>query len=144
MKTLIDDGNYGQAVKHYDEAHAVLEQYGYQPSFQGIRDDCQLIINDLKSKLKTIIQQSGFMAKTMIETGDLLLQLGEKPSDLSKEILQFATQRLHEQIVILQDQTDGNMIEFVDMSIKGFINDLILIVSSYMEMFFFITMKFKL
>lgn len=135
LKTLIDDGNYGQAVKHYGEAHAVLEQYGYQLSFQGIRDDCQLIMNDLKSKLKMNIQLSGFTAKAMIETGDLLLQLGEKPSDLSREILQFATQRLHEQIVILQDQTDGNMIEFVDMSIKGFINDLILIVSSYTEMF---------
>lgn len=135
LKTLIDDGNYGQAVKHYGEAHAVLEQYGYQPSFQGIRDDCQLIMNDLKLKLKMNIQLSGFTAKAMIETGDLLLQLGEKPSDLSREILQFATQRLHEQIVILQDQTDGNMIEFVDMSINGFINDLILIVSSYTEMF---------
>lgn len=135
LKTLIDDGNYGQAVKHYAEAHVVLEQYGYQASFQGIRDDCQLIMNDLKSKLKMNIQLSGFTAKAMIETGDLLLQLGEKPSDLSHEILQFGTQRLHEQIVILQDQTDGNMIEFVDMSIKGFINDLILIVSSYTEMF---------
>lgn len=135
LKTLIDDGNYGQAVKHYAEAHAVLEQYGYQPSFQGIRDDCQLIMSDLKAKLKMNIQLSGFTAKTMIDTGDLLLQLGEKPEDLSREILQFATQRLHEQIVILQDQTDGNMIEFVDMSIKGFINDLILIVSSYTEMF---------
>lgn len=135
LKTLIDDGNYGAAVKHYAEAHAVLEQYGYQPSFQGIRDDCHLIMSDLKTKLKTSIQLSGFTAKAMIETGDLLLQLGEQPADLSREILQFATQRLHEQIVILQDQTDGNMIEFVEMSIKGFINDLILIVSSYTEMF---------
>lgn len=135
LKALIDDGNYGQAVKNYGEAHAVLEQYGYQASFQGIRDDCQSIMSDLKSKLKMNIQLSGFTAKAMIETGDLLLQLGEKPSDLSREILQFATQRLHEQIVILQDQTDGSMIEFVEMSIKGFINDLILIVSSYTEMF---------
>lgn len=135
LKTLIDDGNYSQAVKHYSEAHTVLEQYGFQPSFQGIRDDCQLIMNDLKTKLKAKIQTSGFTAKTMIDTSDLLLQLGEKPADLSREILQFATQRLHEQIVVLQDQTDGNMIEFVDMSIKGFINDLILMVSSYTEMF---------
>lgn len=135
LKTLIDDGNYSQAVKHYSEAHTVLEQYGFQPSFQGIRDDCQLIMNDLKIKLKSKIQTSGFTAKIMIDTGDLLLQLGERPADLSREILQFGTQRLHEQIVVLQDQTDGNMIEFVDMSIKGFINDLILIVSSYTDMF---------
>lgn len=135
LKTLIDDGNYGQAVKHYAEAHAVLEQYGYQPSFQGIRDDCKLIMSDLKTKLKMNIQLSGFTAKAMIETGDLLLQLGDKPLDLSREILQFGTQRLHEQIVTLQDQTDGDMIEFVESSIKGFINDLILIVSSYTEMF---------
>lgn len=135
LKTFIEDENYGQAVKHYGEAHAVLEQYGYQPSFQGIRDDCNLIMNDLKRKLKANIQASGFSAKAMIDTGDLLLQLGEKPSDLSREILQFGTQRLHEQIVTLQDLTNGDMIEFVDMSIKGFINDLILIASSYTEMF---------
>lgn len=135
LKTLIDDGNYGQAVKHYGEAHAVLEQYGYQPSFQGIRDDCNLIMDDLKRKLKTNVQVSGFTAKAMIDTGDLLLQLGEKPSDLSREMLQLGTQRLHEQIVTLQDLTNGDMIEFVDMSIKGFINDLILIASSYTEMF---------
>lgn len=135
LKALIDDGNYGQAVKHYAEADAVLKQYGYQPSFQGIRDDCKLIMNDLKTKLTMNIQLSGFTAKAMIETGDLLLQLGDKPLDLSREILQFGAQRLHEQIVTLQDQTDGDMIAFVESSINGFINDLILIVSSYTEMF---------
>lgn len=135
LKALIDDGNYGQAVKHYGEAHAVLEQYGGQPSFQGIRDDCNLIMDDLKRRLKTNVQVSGFSAKAMIDTGDLLLQLGEKPADLSREILQLGTQRLHEQIVTLQDLTNGDMIEFVDMSIKGFINDLILMASSYTEMF---------
>lgn len=51
------------------------------------------------------MQPSGSTAKLMIDTGDLLLQSGEKPSDLSRDILPFATQSLH---------------EIVDMSITGF------------------------
>lgn len=61
---------------------------------------------------------SDFTAKAMIETGDLLLQLGEQPADLSRETLQFDTQWSHEQIVILQDQTDGNIIEFLKWASK--------------------------
>lgn len=135
LKNLIDEGNYSQAVKNYTQAQAVLEQYGYQPSFQGIKEDCQLIMEDLKVKLKADVQLAGFIAQALTDTSDLLLQLGEKPTTLSREILQIASKRLHEQIVILQDQTDGNMIEFIDMSINGFVNDLILIVDSYTDIF---------
>lgn len=135
LKQLIDEGNYASAVHDYGQARTVLEQYGNQPSFQGIREDCHHIMEDLKVRLKKKFQMAGFTAQSLTETGELLLQLGEKPTDLSREILQFASQRLHEQIVILQDQTDRDMIEFVDMSIAGFMNDLVLVVTSYTDMF---------
>lgn len=135
LKQLIEEGNYASAVHDYGQARSVLEQYGNQPSFQGIREDCHLIMEDLKMRLKKKFQMAGFTAQSLTETGELLLQLGEKPTDLSREILQFATQRLHEQLVILQDQSDRDMIEFVDMSIAGFMNDLVLVVTSYSDMF---------
>lgn len=34
-----------------------------------------------------------------------------------------------------QDQTERDMIEFVDLGIEGFLNDLTLVVSSYNDMF---------
>lgn len=135
LKSHIEDGNYTQAVQDYTHAQKVLQQYGDQPSFHGIQEDCVKIIEALKTQLKKDFQMAGKSAKSLTETGELLLMLGEKPSALSKEMLQFANQRLHEQIVMLQDQTDRDMIEFIDLGIEGFLNDLTLVVSSYYDMF---------
>uniref|UniRef100_A0A1B0D042 Vacuolar protein sorting-associated protein 51 homolog n=1 Tax=Phlebotomus papatasi TaxID=29031 RepID=A0A1B0D042_PHLPP len=135
MKTLIEEENYVQAVQDYAHAQKVLEQYGSQPSFQGIQEDCLAIVREMKERLKGDFQAAGQSAQCLTRTGELLLQLGEKPSDLAKEMLQSANQRLHEQIVMLQDQTDRDMIEFVDLGLDGFLKDLNLVVSSYKDMF---------
>ncbi|XP_055697517.1 vacuolar protein sorting-associated protein 51 homolog [Phlebotomus papatasi] len=135
MKTLIEEENYVQAVQDYAHAQKVLEQYGSQPSFQGIQEDYLAIVREMKERLKGDFQAAGQSAQCLTRTGELLLQLGEKPSDLAKEMLQSANQRLHEQIVMLQDQTDRDMIEFVDLGLDGFLKDLNLVVSSYKDMF---------
>lgn len=70
--------------------------------FQGIQQDCMNIMDGAKEKLKSDFQMSGLTAKSLAETGDLLLLLDEKPSDLAKILLQSASRRLHEQIVMLQ------------------------------------------
>lgn len=59
-------------------------------------------MDDVKQKLKSDFQMSGLSAISLAETGDLLLLLDEKPSDLAKIMLQSSSQRLHEQIVMLQ------------------------------------------
>lgn len=102
LKLLIDQKNYVQAVQDYKHAQKFLEQYGTQPSFQGIKEDCEKIIENLKIQLKHDFQINGVTAESLTETGELLLQLDEKPSNLAKEMLNCATQRLHEQIVMLQ------------------------------------------
>lgn len=102
MRILIDDGNYSQAVQDYTHAQKVLHQYGEQPSFQGIQEDCLTIVTELKERLRQDFRTASKSAQTLTEIGDLLLQLGEKPSKLAKDMLQHATQRLHEQIVSLQ------------------------------------------
>ncbi|XP_053685419.1 vacuolar protein sorting-associated protein 51 homolog [Sabethes cyaneus] len=135
LKTLIDEGNYQQAVQEYNHAQKVLQQYGNQPSFQGIQEDCINILDDLKKLLKQDFHKTGKTAQALTQIGELLLQLGERPSDLAKEMLECATKRLHEQIVMLQDQTDRDMIEFIDLGIEGFLNDLTLVISSYNDMF---------
>lgn len=135
LKQLIEEENYEQAVQDYNHAQKVLMQYGDQPSFQGIQDDCSKAIENLKIKLKSGFHITGKSAQSLTQTGELLLQLNEKPSELAKEMLHCATQRMYEQIVNLQDQADRDMIEFIDLGIEGFLNDLTLVVSSYYDMF---------
>lgn len=138
LKSLIDEGNYAAAVQNYSHAQKVLQQYGDQPSFHGIREDCDQIVEQLKGHLKKDFQMAGKSAQSLTEIGELLLILGERPSVLSKEMLQSANQRLHEQIAeidLLQDQIDRNMIEFVDIGIDGFLSDLTLVVTAYYDMF---------
>lgn len=135
LKSLIEEQNYVQAVQDYKHAQKVFEQYGYQPSFEGIRKDCDFIMTDLKQQLRQEFQRAGKTAQSLTEIGELLLQLDEKAPDMATEMLNCASKRLHEQIVMLQDQTERDMIEFVDMGIEGFLNDLTLVVTSYFDMF---------
>lgn len=135
LKTLLEDENYTEAVHEYMHAEKVFKQYGHQPSFQGIKQDCESIIKNLTEKLKEDFKSSGKTAKSITETGELLLKLGEQPKDLADGMLQSSSQRLHEQIVMLQDQKERDMIEFVDMGIEGFLTDLTIVVTSYHDMF---------
>jgi len=135
LKSLIEEQNYAQAVQDYLHAQKVFAQYGRQPSFDGIQRDCDAIMADLKEQLRSDFQRAGNTAQSLTEIGELLLQLDEKTSDLASEMLTCAGKRLHEQIVMLQDQTERDMLEFVDMGIDGFLNDLALVVTSYFDMF---------
>ncbi|KAH8407667.1 hypothetical protein KR222_010131, partial [Zaprionus bogoriensis] len=135
LKSLIEEQNYAQAVQDYLHAQKVFAQYGRQPSFDGIQRDCDVIMSELKQRLRQDFQRAGNTAQSLTEIGELLLQLDEKTSDLASEMLRCAGKRLHEQIVMLQDQTERDMLEFVDMGIDGFLNDLALVVTSYFDMF---------
>lgn len=42
----------GCACRSYLRTQAVIDRYKDMPSFQGIHSDCQLIVKDLKDKLK--------------------------------------------------------------------------------------------
>uniref|UniRef100_A0A1A9UY46 Vacuolar protein sorting-associated protein 51 homolog n=1 Tax=Glossina austeni TaxID=7395 RepID=A0A1A9UY46_GLOAU len=134
LKALIEEKSYAQAVQDYTHAQKVFKQYGYQPSFEGIQSDCDSIIHNLKKKLRQEFQ-TGKSAQMLTEIGELLLQLDERAPDMATEMLNCASKRLHDQIVMLQDQTERDMIEFVDMGIEGFLNDLTLVITSYYDMF---------
>ncbi|KAL7019939.1 hypothetical protein ACKWTF_011313 [Chironomus riparius] len=135
LTQLVNERNYIQAVQEYTRAKRVLELYGNQPSFKGIQEDCAVIMSNLQTILKEDFQRADKKTIHLTETGDLLLQLGESPLNLSKEMLQFATQRLHDELILLSDQTERDMIDFVDIGIEGFLNDLTLVTSSFYEMF---------
>lgn len=102
LKNLIDERNYGQAVQDYIHAKRALKHYENQPSFKGIQEDCAMIIEELRNKLKEDFHKVGNTAQALTETGELLLQLGEKPEELAAEMMQCSSQRLQEQIMILK------------------------------------------
>lgn len=106
------------------------------PSFQGIQDDCESIVQELKSELRNQFNNTSATAKALADSVDLLLQLNEPASDLCKEFLACADKRLSEQLVLLQDQSEHkDIIEFVDLGCSGFLSDLCLVVSSFNDMF---------
>lgn len=106
------------------------------PSFQGIQDDCETILKELKSQLHNQFNNSNATAKELAESVDLLLQLNEPASELCADFLSCAEKRLSEQLVLLQDQCEHkDIIEFVDLGCSGFLSDLCLVVTSFNDMF---------
>lgn len=106
------------------------------PSFQGIQQDCETIVKELKSELRNKFNDTSASAKELAESVDLLLQLNEPADELCTEFLSCAEKRLGEQLVLLQDQSEHkDIIEFVDLGCSGFLSDLCLVVTSFNDMF---------
>lgn len=135
LKDKMNAGNYNQAVQDYMHAQRVLNQYGNMPSFQGIQKDCEEIVEELKSKLRTQFHKKDASTKLLTECVDLLLQLKEPADSLCAEFLTYAEIRLTGQLELLSDMCENDIIEFVDMGSSGFLSDLCLIVASYNDMF---------
>lgn len=135
LKDRMNEENYSQAVEDYIYAQRVLDQYGNMPSFQGIRKDCEDILEELKSRLRTQFHKRDASTKSVADNVDLLLQLKEPADTLCAEFLMHAEGRLTEQLESLKNMCENDIIEFVDMASSGFLSDLCLIVSSYNNMF---------
>ena len=116
-------------------AQRVLNRYGNMPSFQGIQEDCEEIVEELKSKLRTQLHKKDASTKSLAESVDLLLQLKEPADSLCAEFLNHAENRLTVQLEILKDMCENDIIEFIEMGSSGFLSDLCLIVASYNDMF---------
>ncbi len=57
------------------------------PSFHGIQRDCTAIVTELISSLKARMDNEQSSTATVIETVDLLLELGQPPSQLCLQFL---------------------------------------------------------
>lgn len=134
LTLLVEEKNYTQAVQEYNKSQWIFQLYGSQTSFRGIQEDCKKLMNDLRVQLKEDFERVDNKTIQLTQIG-LLLQLGENPTNLSNEILQLTSQRLHDELINLQDQTERDMMEFVDLGIENFLNDLIALSSVYYEMF---------
>lgn len=106
------------------------------PSFRGIQNDCEVILNELKIKLRNTFSNSEATTKQLTESVDLLLQLDEPAKELCVEFISCSEKRLSEQLVLLRDQSEqSDITEFVDLGCSGFLSDLCLVVASFHDMF---------
>ncbi|KAJ8865760.1 hypothetical protein PR048_033281 [Dryococelus australis] len=123
------------AVQDYMHAQRVLQRYSNMPSFQGIQQDCESIVGELKDRLHCQFKSKEATARELAQAVDLLLQLQEPASVLCSQFLQHADGTLAEQLSLLRDAKDQDIMEFVDQGSAGFLSDLCLVVATYNDMF---------
>uniref|UniRef100_A0A3B3Y1I5 Vacuolar protein sorting-associated protein 51 homolog n=1 Tax=Poecilia mexicana TaxID=48701 RepID=A0A3B3Y1I5_9TELE len=85
---------YAQAVSSHRRARCVLQQYSHLPSFKGIQDDCNTIMEKLAQELRQKFRDGGTSAKDLSECVELLLQLDEPAEELCDKFLSHAGSRL--------------------------------------------------
>ncbi|KAG5284653.1 hypothetical protein AALO_G00029020 [Alosa alosa] len=85
---------YAQAVSSHRRARCVLQQYSHMPSFCGIQDDCNAIMEQLAQQLRQKFRDGGSNAKDLSECVELLLQLDEPAEELCDKFLSHAQSRL--------------------------------------------------
>lgn len=59
LKKCLELKTYSEAVKYYDRAAIVLEQYKTLDSFKGIYDECQSIMAEVVASINALINEDG-------------------------------------------------------------------------------------
>ncbi|GIY69203.1 vacuolar protein sorting-associated protein 51 homolog [Caerostris darwini] len=156
LKMCIENGSYRQAVRYYLKAQKVLHQYEHMPSFHGIQKDCDILVNQLKMKLREQFKSKDATPKQLAECVDLLLQLEEPTEVLCDEFLKHAKEKLDDDLHELEshlndterspthksdsmpDETDKKLmdiLEFIDFSYNNFVSNTSLVIASYWDLF---------
>lgn len=155
LKICIENESYGQAVRYYLKAQKVLHQYEHMPSFHGIQMDCDVLVNQLKVKLREQFKSKDASPKMLAECVDLLLQLDEPTEALCEEFLKHAKERLDNDLLDLESVVMSNknhverpeeenasdenkpldILDFIDFSYNNFLSNTSLVIASYWELF---------
>ncbi|XP_015929560.1 vacuolar protein sorting-associated protein 51 homolog [Parasteatoda tepidariorum] len=157
LKMCIENGAYAQAVRYYLKAQKVLLQYSHMPSFYGIQKDCDILVNELKIKLREQFKFKDASSKQLAECVDLLLQLNEPTEILCDEFIKHAKEKLDCDLMELKhrlekqttesdnkntsgekhesDERSMDILEFIDFSYNNFVCNVSLVVASYWDLF---------
>uniref|UniRef100_A0A3B3UXS4 Vacuolar protein sorting-associated protein 51 homolog n=1 Tax=Poecilia latipinna TaxID=48699 RepID=A0A3B3UXS4_9TELE len=132
---------YAQAVSSHRRARCVLQQYSHLPSFKGIQDDCNAIMEKLAQELRQKFRDGGTSAKDLSECVELLLQLDEPAEELCDKFLSHAGSRLEldlqglETLSLPSPTPNTDILEFIDRGCNEFVSSLCLVITSYQELF---------
>lgn len=155
LNNYIEAEAYGQVVRYYVQAQQALHQYQHMPSFQGIRQDCDAIIDQLKNKLRQQFHEEDATPNRLSESISLLLKLNEPAERLCEEFLLHASRKLQQdlagldlQIKLLAGEVEQperpadaylsvplDILAFVDLGCNQFLSNICLVIAAYQDLF---------
>ena len=151
LEESVEEGRHAQAVQDWLQAERALKHYRDMPSFAGIQEDCDRIMEDLKLELSGRFSQPDCEAEKLGEAVDLLRQLGWPGEDLCEKYLQHSSAALLSHLAALQAQTDlmtgrnpslattdlviMDTLQFVDEGCNNFLAELSLAATGYNNTF---------
>lgn len=104
LKACIESESYEEAVVYYSKARKVLRQYKHMPSFYGIHDDCDALVEVLKERLRNKFHSSEVTTSELFDVVQLLFQLREPTDILCDNYLLNARRTLDQDLEELQRQ----------------------------------------
>lgn len=146
------ENSYSKAVMYYCKARKTLEYYKQMPTFKSIEDDCLTIIDKLKEKLYEQIDSSESSTEKILESVNLLNELGDPMENLCSKYLNRIEKSLQSDLAILvldidllsivdeeqlrvNSQTAMDILEFVDHGCNNFLANLSSMIQSFNLMF---------
>jgi len=93
LKRSVEIGALPQAVQYYKVSDAILRQHQHLPSFGRIRQESEIIIASLRTKLRGELSDCRGDASTQMERVGMLVDLGAGAEALLDQVL--AARRLH-------------------------------------------------
>ena len=149
LEESVEEGRHGQAVQDWLQAERALKHYRDMPSFAGIQEDCDRIMEALKLELSGRFSEPDCEAEKLGEAVDLLRQLGWPGEDLCEKYLSHSSAALLSHLAALQAQTDlmtgrsqaapelviMDSLQFVDEGCNNFLAELSLAATGYNNTF---------
>ncbi|XP_040575275.1 vacuolar protein sorting-associated protein 51 homolog [Lepeophtheirus salmonis] len=135
LEEASNNGDYTSAVKNYIRSLKTLKN---SSSFDGIKKDCDAIMEDVKKKLRNRLKDYSTGTEDLNQSVDCLLQMGEPPEELCNLYLETAKGKLNQSLKELKrkgEKTTLDILEFTDLGCNTFISDLCLVVASYVNTF---------
>lgn len=94
LRRSIELGAFAQAVRYYSMSIPVLRRYSDVSSFSSIADEAEEIKKSLIEKLKQQVGKQNASPSVIVESLQLLVQLGEPVDDLITSFVEFHDARL--------------------------------------------------
>lgn len=147
------DESYARAVMYYMKARKTLDHYKHMPTFKNIEDECLQIMGKLKRKLYETIESPESSTERVLESINLLSQLGEPMGELCSTYIERVQKSLDADLAVLMldidvlgidnrlagDEKIGHaamdILEFVDHGCNNFLVRLSSIIMSYNSLF---------
>ena len=141
LNNCIEEENWRDGVNFYVKAERVLLQYEHMPSFQGIKKDCDQIMEELQGKLRQKLKDPESSPQIMADSVYLLLQLKQPVNELCDDYLSTSRVKLQDSLDNLNRQvevaatSEVDVLEFVNQACDGFVSDLCLVMGAFNDTF---------